>query len=114
MCIVPIHEDFDKKLILFLGKCEKLGQQKYLKKNGSRIKNPIFKPKNTTSLRFGFGQCHTRNRGFDNLVKYALHKDFKKVECRYIPSPTYSLFTSDGSSNQNRFFGHLLDLKHKV
>ena len=45
------------------------------------IKNPIFNVKNKKFLRYGFGNCHTRNRGLDNLAKYAWHKDFKKATC---------------------------------
>ena len=56
-----------------------LGQKKYIVgKNGAKKRNPIFKAKDRRSLRCGFGNCHTRNRSFDNLVKYALNKDFKK------------------------------------
>ena len=61
-----------------------LTERKYLDGKKRKKLNPKFKVKNKKSLRYGFGQCHMRNRGFDNLVKYAWHKDFKKVDCRYI------------------------------
>ena len=43
-----------------------------------------FKVKNHKSLRYGFSNCHARNRGIDYFKTFALHKDFKKNDCRYI------------------------------
>ena len=60
-----------------------LGQRKYIAgKNSAKKRNPIFKAKDKRSLKCAFGNCHARNRSFDNLAKYAWHKDFKKVENR--------------------------------
>merc|ERR1712183_661659 len=43
---------------------------------------PEFEPKDRKALLHAFGQCHTRNRGFDFFKKFAYHKDFKQYECR--------------------------------
>ena len=58
-----------------------LAQKKYVPGKNGMKKNPIFKVKDRRSLRCGFGNCHTRNRGLDNLAKFAWHKDFKKATC---------------------------------
>ena len=63
---------------------KQLGERKYLDGKKRKILNPKFKVKDKKLFRMGFGQCHWRNRSFDGLVKYALHKDFKMVECRYL------------------------------
>ena len=50
-------------------------------KNGRKKLNPTFVAKNKKFYRYGFGNLHTRMNWFKHLVKYALHKDFKTVEC---------------------------------
>ena len=58
---------------------------------------PEFEPKDRKALLHAFGQCHTRNRGFDRLKKFAYHKDFKNNECRYIICTFLSWTNSENS-----------------
>ena len=78
----------DGKTKLHWGKCKHGSKACWIcysfgKKLGEDFRGkPEFEPKDGEALKHAFGQCHTRNRGFDFFKKFAYHKDFKQWEAR--------------------------------